>query len=111
MTTSIDLSAAREALSKIVVEDSRISALRELMPDIRNSLKCGASIKQILAALAPSFDGDERFVARTIAELRRARGGRRKKSAAGAPHSPPNAAQPARKTLTLSRPATPRAEA
>lgn len=99
--TTIDLTAARQALGQIIVEDPRIAALRELMPQIRDSLKDGAALKQITAALAPHFGEDEKFLARTIAELRRARGGRRKKAIVKAENSDITQPKTPRKTLTL----------
>lgn len=101
MTTSIDLSAARNALQAIQLEDPRVAALRELMGDVRMAMKNGASLKQIAVALAPSFAGDEKFVLRAVSELKRARGGRRKKTADKTDLGQP---KPHRKTLTLSKP-------
>ncbi len=111
MTNPIDLEAARQSLGEITVEDPRIAALRQLMPDIRTSLKSGAAIKQIAIALAPHFSNDEKFLIRTIAELRRARGGRRKKTIEKAERNDITQPKPARKTLTLSGPAQAQAEA
>lgn len=103
---SIDLAAARQSLGQISIEDPRIASLRDLMPDIRASLKSGAALKQIAAALAPHVGADEKFVARAIAELRRARGGRRKKTAAKAENTGLGQPKSARGTLTLNRPTT-----
>lgn len=111
MTTSIDLSAARNALQSIQIEDPRVAALRELMGDVRMAMKNGASLKQIAVALAPSFDGDEKFVLRAVSELKRARGGRRKKTADKAEKADLGQPKPQRKTLTLSKPTNTQTEA
>jgi hypothetical protein len=80
MTASpLSLAAAREALAGIETVDPRIAAVRELMPDIKSKLDDGATMKQVAGALAPIFGNDEKWVARTIAQLRRRRGGRKAK--------------------------------
>jgi hypothetical protein len=81
MTISpLNLAAARDALAGIETVDPRITSIRELMPDIKAKIDAGASMKQVCAALAPIFGGDEKWVSRTIVQLRRRRGGKPRNS-------------------------------
>jgi hypothetical protein len=80
MNPEINLATATAALDGIQTVDPKIVALRELHPKIKERIDAGATMKQIVAALAPIFNADEKWIARAIASLRVKRGGGRPKA-------------------------------
>ncbi len=97
----LNLAAAREALSAIETVDPRVASIRELIPDIKSKLDAGATMKQVSAALAPIFGGDEKWVSRTISHLRRRRGVKPRKAKTEGTADAAPVEQP-RRTLRLS---------
>jgi hypothetical protein len=105
VNTEINLSAAAAALDGIQTTDPKIVALRELHPKIKERVEAGATMKQIVTALAPIFGADEKWLARAIAQLRARRGGGRPPKSAKPQQA--GGAEPAatpRRTLRLAKP-------
>lgn len=103
----MNLENAKKALSEIVVGDPRAAEFEKISAEVRAALARGATTKQIVAALAPEFEGDSRWLTRAVAGLKRGRRGRPKRAEAAKP-TVPTPTPSKRATLSLT-PQPPRA--